>query len=223
MNYCFVTFDDWATAQQACNQSDRNIDGWVRAPRPFVKSELQFRDQSQLLCLQPLDCITMASTRQQDIPASLGSTTSPHLASGSHAAQNLAASLPEPLASLPAYPSWLQPHSDHFQAASAAPAALMRTPVGQPISPDILSVQQYHLSLAERQHVFMQGVHTGMQLNAVPAADVQASYPGAGASITDSWPNFQPGLPPLAPAAGRNSLLQYLNSAVETQVGGLRL
>ena len=110
-----------------------------------------------------------------------------------------------------------------FQAASAAPAALMRTPVGQPISPDILSVQQYHLSLAERQHVFMQGVHTGMQLNAVPAADVQASYPGAGASITDSWPNFQPGLPPLAPAAGRNSLLQYLNSAVETQVGGLRL
>lgn len=30
VNYCFVTFDDWAAAQQACNQSDRNIDGSVR-------------------------------------------------------------------------------------------------------------------------------------------------------------------------------------------------
>lgn len=146
----------------------------------------------------------MASARQQDIPASLGSNVSPHLLSGSHAAHHLAASVPEPLASLPAYPSWLQPQSDHFQAASAAQAALMQAPVGQSISPDIPSVPHSHLSLAERQHVFMQGMHAGMLLNTLSGADVQAPFPGVGASITTSWPNFQPGLSPLGPAAGLN-------------------
>ena len=202
MNYCFVTFDDWATAQQACNQSDRNIDGWVRAPLPFGKSALQLHDQSQLLCLQPLDCITMASTRKQDMLASLVSNASPHLLSGSHEAQHLAASLPEPLASLPVYPSWLQPQSDHSQAASAAQPGLTQPPFGQPVSTDMPSVQHPCLSVAERQHVFMQGVHAGMHLNNLSAADVQA-FPWAGSSIT----SFS------------NSPTQYPNLAVGDQLG----
>ena len=29
VNYCFVTFDNWRSAQRACNQSERSIDGMV--------------------------------------------------------------------------------------------------------------------------------------------------------------------------------------------------
>ncbi len=29
VNYCFVTYDNWRSAQRACNQSERNIDGKV--------------------------------------------------------------------------------------------------------------------------------------------------------------------------------------------------
>ena len=29
VNYCFVTFDTWQAAQQACNQSERGINGQV--------------------------------------------------------------------------------------------------------------------------------------------------------------------------------------------------
>jgi len=29
VNYCFVTFEDWKSAQRACDQSERSIDGWV--------------------------------------------------------------------------------------------------------------------------------------------------------------------------------------------------
>lgn len=28
-NYCFVTFDNFRSSQRACDQSDRQIDGWV--------------------------------------------------------------------------------------------------------------------------------------------------------------------------------------------------
>ena len=29
VNYCFITFDNWRSAQRACNQSERNIFGKV--------------------------------------------------------------------------------------------------------------------------------------------------------------------------------------------------
>lgn len=29
-NYCFVTFENYRNSQRACDQSDRQIDGWVR-------------------------------------------------------------------------------------------------------------------------------------------------------------------------------------------------
>lgn len=32
VNYCFITFDNWRSAQRACNQSERNIYGKVTAP-----------------------------------------------------------------------------------------------------------------------------------------------------------------------------------------------
>ena len=31
VNYCFVTYDSFRSAQRACNQSERNIFGKVRA------------------------------------------------------------------------------------------------------------------------------------------------------------------------------------------------
>ena len=213
VNYCFVTFDDWATAQQACNQSDRNIDGLVRVCHHLWYLCCRSPDPSQLLCLQPLDCITVAGTRQQHIPASLGSCASPRLLSGSHAAQHVTAALPEPLASLPAYASWLQQQSDHFQAASAAQAALMPTPLAQPVGTEVPSVQHSHLSLAEQQHIFMQGLHAGMQHNSLSTADVQLPCSGAcSSSTTNSWTTFHPGLSPSASPARLHLPPQYLNS-----------
>ncbi len=29
VNYCFITFENWRSAQRACNQSERNIHGKV--------------------------------------------------------------------------------------------------------------------------------------------------------------------------------------------------
>ena len=31
VNYCFITFENWRSAQRACNQSERNIHGKVIA------------------------------------------------------------------------------------------------------------------------------------------------------------------------------------------------
>ena len=41
VNYCFVTFDNWRSAQRACNQSERNILGQVRAHCPAAASIAQ--------------------------------------------------------------------------------------------------------------------------------------------------------------------------------------
>ena len=30
LTYCFVTFDNLQSAERACNESDRSLDGWVR-------------------------------------------------------------------------------------------------------------------------------------------------------------------------------------------------
>lgn len=179
-----------------------------------------------MLCLQPLDCITLAGARQQDMPTSLGSNESPHSQPGSHASAQS-----DCLTSLPAYASWLQQHSDRFHA-SALQAALIPTPLGQPVDTDTPGVPHSCLSLAEQQHVFMQGVHAGMQLNSLNAADVQASSPGNGSSPS-SWSNLQPGgespcwyaksvfdrfQPGLSPA-GLPLPPQYLPSALSRQIG----
>ncbi|KAL3138814.1 hypothetical protein ABBQ32_005652 [Trebouxia sp. C0010 RCD-2024] len=159
-NYCFVTFGDWASAQQACHQSDRVIDGSL------------------------VDVITMAGARQQDTTGGFG--CSPHSQTGSQAA-----SQSKPLASLQAYDSWLQPFTDHVHA-SAVPAALLPTPLDQPVDIELLSVPLSRFSLAEQQHVFMQGVHAGMQINRLNAADPHAPSPRPG-STPSSWPKLEPG------------------------------
>lgn len=37
-NYCFVTFENYRSSQRACDQSDRQIDGWVKLPFVIVAS-----------------------------------------------------------------------------------------------------------------------------------------------------------------------------------------
>lgn len=80
VNYCFVTYDNWRSAQRACNQSERNIDGKVRPcalyhslgcmhPQLLPQS---FQDDWPILpgidwfvChMQPLQSISMAEERQ---------------------------------------------------------------------------------------------------------------------------------------------------------------
>lgn len=46
VNYCFVTYDNWRSAQRACNQSERNIDGKVSLLQPRVsQQQSNFRRQ----------------------------------------------------------------------------------------------------------------------------------------------------------------------------------
>lgn len=43
VNYCFVTYDNWRSAQRACNQSERNIDGKVsQVPRARLSGLIQY-------------------------------------------------------------------------------------------------------------------------------------------------------------------------------------
>ncbi|CAL8460743.1 g274 [Coccomyxa elongata] len=77
VNYCFVTYDNWRSAQRACNQSERNIDG------------------------KPLQSISMAEERQGEarsddgglssLTASLSPSLSIPLNPATIAAMNLAA------------------------------------------------------------------------------------------------------------------------------------
>ncbi|KAL0037670.1 hypothetical protein WJX77_006873 [Trebouxia sp. C0004] len=53
VNYCFVTFEDWKSAQQACDQSERSIDGW------------------------PLDSISLAGARKPESEMHLALNSSP--------------------------------------------------------------------------------------------------------------------------------------------------
>lgn len=158
----------------------------------------------------------MAGARQQDMPASLGRSGLPHSMPVSHAAQHVAAAQSEPLASLLAYASWLPQHSDHSQAASAVQPAFVPTPLGHSFGTDM--AHHSCLSLIEQQHVFMQGVHAGMQINSLSAAGVQAPSSGSGSS-TNSCSNLQLGLSPSAPAAGLQLPPHYLDSAKDSQIG----
>lgn len=125
-------------------------------------------------CVQLVDAITMAGAQQQDAPAGRG--CSPHSQTGSQAA-----SQSESLASLQAFGSWLQ----------RVPAAMPPMPLGQPFDTEVPSVPLSRFSLAEQQHVFMQGVHAGMQINSLSAADAQAPSPGP-STTPSSWPNLEP-------------------------------
>ena len=36
LTYCFVTFDNLQSAERACNESERSLEGWVRFATGFV-------------------------------------------------------------------------------------------------------------------------------------------------------------------------------------------
>ena len=86
LNYCFVTFDNQRNAERACNESARNLDGWVSfglhvyfvaqhlSPTQWVLLRILLftpgRTKAHRLSLlfnsQPLESISMAEDRKDD-------------------------------------------------------------------------------------------------------------------------------------------------------------
>ena len=65
VNYCFVTFDNWRSAQRACNQSERNIMGQARARTclllPAARSTAQ---HAALATIAALHALCVASVQR---------------------------------------------------------------------------------------------------------------------------------------------------------------
>ncbi|KAA6419231.1 MAG: hypothetical protein FRX49_10755 [Trebouxia sp. A1-2] len=151
VNYCFVTFEDWKSAQWACDQSERSIDGW------------------------PLDSVSLAGARKQESEMHWAPHSSPS-ASSAQSQSEMAASH---LAGLPNYTVWLEQQYFQLQAQMSAQAAASSMPPSRShAAPLSLCTPQSQVAMSgvtdQEQLIYLQGIQAGLQGKSTHSGTVQA-------------------------------------------------
>ncbi|DBA83674.1 TPA: hypothetical protein ACH3X1_006226 [Trebouxia sp. C0004] len=154
VNYCFVTFEDWKSAQQACDQSERSIDGW------------------------PLDSISLAGARKPESEMHLALNSSPSASNAQSQTETPALHLAG-LSGLPGYTVWLEHQYGQLQAQIFAQAAASSMPPsGSHAAPlSMLTPQSQGVisgATDQEQLIYLQGVQAGLQSKNTASAAMQA-------------------------------------------------
>lgn len=153
VNYCFVTFEDWKSAQHACDQSERSIDGW------------------------PVDSVSLAGARKQESEMHSAHDSSPSSSSAQSQSEAAALHLAS-LSGLPGYTVWLEHQYGQLQAQISAQAAAISMPPSRshaaPLSMFIPHTQgDVSGAIDQEQLIYLQGLHVGLQSRSTSSAAMQ--------------------------------------------------
>jgi len=198
VNYCFVTFEDWKSAQRACDQSERSIDGWVSVSTSMLHALSTVADKPLLFLLQPLDSVSLAGARKQESEMHWAPESSPS-ASSAQSQSETAASHLSGLSGLPGYTVWLEQQYGQLHAQISAQAAASGMPPPRSHA-DPLSMFTPHSqgvmsgATDQEQLIYLQGIQAGLQSKSTPSAAMHAMESSARYAASDA------GSPMLVPA-----------------------